>query len=273
MATEEILRKLAAESLRGEREVKSINQFYKTYSDMEEKDGYIAMGMRLQMMQEEGYRPVGFKLGGTSIAKSKQVLSSMSTGSFQAPRRPAFGFLMDYMQLGEDEDLQMDQLIHPKLEPELAFVLDRELKGPFVTVPEVMMATAYVAPAYEIIDSRFHDFKMGGKADVLIDNVSSARFKLGKVRKSPFDMDLAGIGIRVKFNDTYTGFGAGGAVLGHPARAVASLANTAYDELKISIPAGSIILTGAICVSRPLRKGDWVVSDYDGMGSLNLRAQ
>lgn len=90
-----------------------------------------------------------------------------------------------------------------------------------------MMATEYVTPAFEIIDSRFHDFKMGDKADILIDNVSSAKFKLGDVKKSPLELDLAGLGMRIKFNDTYTGFGTGGAVLGHPARAVASLANAA----------------------------------------------
>jgi 2-oxo-3-hexenedioate decarboxylase len=269
-ASVEILRELAETSLKGEREVHSIDQFYTTYSDMTQHDGYIGQKIRLDMMLAEGYKLVGAKMGGTSLAKARQVQTTLTAGAVIKAVRPSSGMLMDYMQLNEGEDLQIAQLIHPRIEAELAFVIGKELYGNHITVPDVMNATSYVVPAFELIDSRFHGFKMGGAADALIDNISSARFKLGKVRKDPFEVDMIGMGVRTKINGEFTGFGASGAVLGHPARAVASLVKTLYEEMNMGIPAGFIVLTGAITASQPIFRGDKVVSDYEGMGSIEL---
>ena len=270
---QELLTKLAEISLKGEREIKSIDQFFKTYPDLDTHDGYMGPKIRLGMMEKEGYRLVGFKLGGTSLAKLTQIKDSLTAGTFAPRKDPKCGMLMDYMQLPEWEPLRISELIHPKIESELAFVLNKELYGPNVTAPDVMMATAYVTPAFEIIDSRFHDFKMGGQADALIDNVSSARFKLGRVKKDPFEVDLVGMGVRTSINGTYTGFSAAGAVLGHPARAVAKLAKIMYEQLDLAIPAGSIILTGAICASQKIHAGDRIVADYDTLGSIDLSVE
>ncbi|WP_411675714.1 2-keto-4-pentenoate hydratase [Caproicibacter sp.] len=266
----ELLRALAEQSLRGEREARSIDQFYKTYPDMDLHDGYAGQKIRVKMMEAEGYQRVGAKLGGTSLAKSKQIATDLTAGKFVPRKAPKCGILMNYMRLGENEDLKLQELIHPKLEAELAFVLKKELYGPYITAPDVMMATAFVTPAFEIIDSRFHDFKMGGQSDALIDNLSSARFKLGSVCKDPFEVDMVGMGVRTSFNGSYTGYSATGAVMGHPARAVASLCKTLYEEMEMGLPEGAIILTGAICASHVLNLGDEVVSDFEGLGSLRL---
>lgn len=266
----ELLRSLAEQSLRGERGIRSIDQFYITHPEMDLHDGYAGQKLRLEMMESEGYQRVGAKLGGTSLAKSKQIATDLTAGKFVPRKAPKCGILMDYMRLEENEDLKLQELIHPKLEAELAFILKKELYGPHITAPDVMMATAYVTPAFEIIDSRFHDFKMGGQADALIDNLSSARFKLGTVCKDPFEVDLIGMGVRTSFNGSFTGYSATGAVMGHPARAVASLCKTLYEEMDIGLPEGSIILTGAICASHVLTLGDEVVSDFEGLGSLCL---
>jgi 2-oxo-3-hexenedioate decarboxylase len=267
---QELLTGLAGISLEGEKSRRSIDPFYKIYPDLDVHDGYAGQKIRFRMMQDEGHRLVGFKLGGTSLAKLNQIETSLTAGAFVRGAEPKCGLLMDYMRLKEWETLEFDQLIHPKLEAELAFVLDKELSGPNVLAADVMMATAYVTPAFEIIDSRFHDFKMGGKADALIDNLSSARFKLGKVKKNPFKVDLIGMGVRTSFNGTYTGFSAAGAVLGHPARAVAQLAKIMHKEMDMALPAGAIILTGAICTSQKISRGDKIVSDYDTLGSIDL---
>ena len=263
-----ILEELAHISLEGERGNYEIEPFYTKYPELDRNDGYQAQKLRLDMQLSEGQRRVGFKLGGTSLAKRKQVALELTSGAYIPPDAPTVGQLMDYMRLEEDAELVLSEYIHPKLEAELAFVLDRELFGPNVHAPDVMMATAYVTPAFEIIDSRFRDFKMGGKADAIIDNVSSRGFKLGPVRKSPFDVDMTGMGVRTSFNGAFTGYSAAGAVMGHPARAVASLCRTMYEQWNAGLPAGSIILTGAICPSHVLTRGDRVISDFEGLGSI-----
>lgn len=271
MAAElELLQKLARISLDAELGNYEIDQFYLQYPELDVHDGYRGLKLRKAMMEEAGQKWIGCKLGGTSLAKLKQVASELTSGQFFAAPRPTVGLLTDYMQLGENEDLVLDEYIHPKLEAELAFVLKRELYGPNVHAPDVIMATAYVTPAFEIIDSRFRNFKMGGKADAIIDNVSSRAFKLGRVRKDPREVDMIGMGVRTAFNGEFTGYSAAGAVMGHPARAVASLCKTLYEEWDIGLPAGSVILTGAICSSHVLSRGDRVVSDFEGMGSIWL---
>ena len=267
---QELLGHLAQISWDGEKKNQEITQFYLEHPDLDRHDGYQAQKMRVEQMESEGHRRVGFKLGGTSVAKLKQVASELTSGSYIAQAAPTVGCLFDYMQLADNEDLVLDQYIHPKLEAELAFVLEKELFGPYVHAPDVMMATAYVTPAFEIIDSRFKDFKMGGQADAIIDNVSSRGFKLGRVRKSPFQVDMIGMGVRTSFNGEFTGYSAAGAVMGHPARAVASLCKTLYEEYGTGLPAGSIILTGAICPSHALSRGDRVISDFEGLGSIWL---
>ena len=266
----ELLRHLAEISLEGERGNHEIMQFYLEHPELDIHDGYRGQALRLEMMKEEGHKWVGCKLGGTSLAKIKQVASELTSGEYVAPPAPTVGQLMDYMEIHDGEDLVLSEYIHPKLEAELAFVLGKELHGPNVQAPDVMMATAYVTPAFEIIDSRFKDFKMGGKADAIIDNLSSRAFKLGRVRKSPFEVDMIGMGVRTSFNGEFTGYSAAGAVMGHPARAVASLCKTLYEEMNTGLPAGSIILTGAICASHVLKKGDRVISDYEGLGSIQI---
>ena len=265
-----LLKELAARSLEGERKHQSIDQFYKTYPDLTVEDGYAGMKYRLQMAEKEGFNLCGFKMGGTTLSKQKEIETKLTSGEYIKSAEPKVGFLMDYMNIEDGAKLIISELIHPKIETELAFVMEKELYGPNVLAPDVMMATAYVTPAFEIIDSRFHDFKMGGKADALIDNVSSARFKLGRVRKSPFDVDMIGMGVSTRINGEFTGYSAAGAVMGHPARAIISLARTLYKELGMGIPAGSIILTGAICASHPVKKGDHVEADFAGLGTILL---
>ncbi len=269
-AEEKLLEQLARISWEGERGNHEIDPFYTGHPELDSHDGYQAQRLRAQMMLDEGHKLVGYKLGGTSLAKQKQISTELTSGAYVAQAAPTVGQLMDYMQLEENADLVLDEYIHPKLEAELAFVLGRDLIGPNVHAPDVMMATAYVTPAFEIIDSRFRGFKMGGKADAIIDNVSSRGFKLGRVRKDPFQVDMIGMGVRTSFNGEFTGYSAAGAVMGHPARAVASLCRTVYEEWGIGLPAGCVILTGAICSSHVLTRSDRVVSDFEGLGSIWL---
>lgn len=230
--------------------------------------------MRLERMEAMGHRLVGYKLGGTSLAKQKQLASTIYAkgGLDVSTTKIVYGRLMDYMALAPEEDLSFAQVLHPKVEPELAFIMGEDVSGPYVTAPDIMFATEYVAPAFEIIDSRFHNFKIGRRYDAIIDNTSSARFKLGHGRKRPRELDLVNMGMSLRVNGEYTGFGAGASVMGHPARAVAELACALAQE-GLGLKKGDIILSGAITPSTPVKVGDSLRADFGGLGYVELNIQ
>lgn len=198
-------------------------------------------------------------MGSTSLAKLAE---------FGVYSPPEYGRLFDYMLLKKDEPLQMDSLVHPKVEAELAFITKKKLCGPNVTSSEAMDATESVVAAIEIIDSRFHNFEFSDP-DGEADNLSAARFKLGEIEISPKKLDLVTLGVKMNINGQYTGFGAAGAVLGHPARSLAKLANLLYEN-EMELEAGQIVLTGAIISSKKLFKGDKVKATFEGLGDIGM---
>lgn len=221
----------------------------------------------MRIMEEKGYHVVGYKLGGTSLAKLSQMKSTIysSAASVTKPTQITYGRLMDYMRLRSGEDLKLSDHIHPKVEPELAFIMGEDLSSEFADAAAVMRATAEVAPAFEIIDSRFHDFKIGSRYDALIDNTSSSAFMLGEGRRRPGDLDLAAIGMKLQRNGEYIGFGAGASTMGHPARAVAALVRM-LPKLGGGLKTGDIVLSGAITASTPVKVGDCIRADFGGLG-------
>lgn len=269
-ATAELLKELAQISLTAEEQKKEIESFKIKYPDITSEEAYRAMGMRLDLAEKKGHRMIGAKLGNTSMAKIAQVRETMTLEGVKVNADPSYGFLFEYMPMKPEEVLNLNDLIHPKVETELAFVTNRELYGPDVYSVDVMNATEYVTPAFEIIDSRFKDFKVGGLTDAVIDNVSSARFKLGEVKADPRQIDLANLGVRTRINGQFVNFGASGAVMGHPARAVSALVRLMYQYLDMPLPAGSIVLSGAIIPSTFLHPGDMVESDFSEIGSIKL---
>jgi len=156
-----------------------------------------------------GARIVGLKAGLTSVAKMKQM--GVDT--------PVFGFLADYFAVPEGGECRLAELIHPKVEPEIAFVLKRPLRGPGCHVGAVLAATDFVMPAIEIIDSRYRDFRFDLKS-VVADNCSSSRFVVGARMTAVEGLDLRATGVVLERNGEAVAFGAGAAVVGHPAAAV-----------------------------------------------------
>ncbi|MPM77151.1 2-hydroxyhexa-2,4-dienoate hydratase [bioreactor metagenome] len=268
----EAISRMVESSMDGEYNHHSIDQFCKTYPDLTEAEAYEGQALRVKRMEEKGFRVVGYKLGGTSLAKQKQLQSTIyaKNGLAVKTTNVVYGRLMDYMMLSPDADLNFSEVLHPKVEPELAFIMKEDLCGKYITAPDVMNATEWVAPAFEIIDSRFHDFIIGSRYDAIVDNTSSARFKLGQGRKSPRELNLATIGMCLKHNGENIGFGAGAAVMGHPARAVADLVSALYKE-GMGLKAGDIILSGAITPSTPAKPGDEFRADFGGLGYVELK--
>lgn len=163
----------------------------------------------------------------------------------------------------------MDALIHPKVEPEIAFLLGEDLVGPGVMATHVLAATKAIFPALEVLDSRFQGFQFRA-ADVVADNASSARLTIGGRLIPPTAIDLRLVGAVYEKNGQVVATAAGAAVLGHPAAAVAWMANKLAD-LGGSLRAGEIILAGALVSAVDVTAGDWVRVSFDGLGSLTLR--
>jgi len=229
------------------------------HPDMDWDDAYAIQDVILQRKLARGARVVGLKAGLTSHAKMKQM----------GVTDPVFGFLVDEYTLAEGATVNTAELIHPKVEPEIAFVLKHPLKGPGCHIGAVLAATDFVLPGIEVIDSRYRDFKFDLKS-VVADNTSAARFVVGGQAVRPEQVDLRTVGVVLEKNGQPVALGAGAAVLGHPAAAIAMLANH-LGRRGQEIPAGSLILSGGVTEAVTVNAGDNVTLRVQGMGSVSLR--
>ncbi|CAE6910788.1 2-hydroxyhexa-2,4-dienoate hydratase [Paraburkholderia domus] len=229
------------------------------HPDMDWDDAYAIQDTIRRHRLARGARLVGYKAGLTSHAKMRQM--GVDT--------PVFGFLVDTYGLPDGGECKAAELIHPKVEPEIAFVMKFELKGPGCHIGAVLAATDFVIPGIEVIDSRYRDFKFDLKS-VVADNASAARFVVGGQPLAVAGIDLRTLGIVLEKNGQPVSFGAGAAVLGHPAAAVAMLANHLGARGE-SIPAGSLILSGGITEAVAVEAGDNVTLRVHGMGSTGMR--
>jgi 2-oxopent-4-enoate/cis-2-oxohex-4-enoate hydratase len=206
-----------------------------------------------------GERIVGKKIGVTSKAVQEMV----------GVDRPDFGQLTSGMAFEEGQDLPLGGLIQPKAEAEVAFVLKRDLKGPGITATDVIRATDYVVPCFEIVDSRITDWKIRIQ-DTVADNASCGVYLLGKARKKPTELDLNLAGMVLERNGELFSTAAGAAVQGGPVNAVVWLANT-LGELGIPFLAGEVILSGSQSVLLPAVAGDVLRCTVGGLGSCEVR--
>jgi len=182
---------------------------------------------------------------------------------------PCYGYLADYFAYGDGAEIKIDELIHPKVEAEIAFILKDDLQGPGCHIGDVLAATDFVMPAVEVIDSRYKDFKFDLKS-VIADNSSSSRYVTGGRMRDIKDLDLKTLGVVMEINGEVVQLGAGAAVLGHPATAIAMLANMLSERGEI-LKAGEYILSGAITAAVSVKKGDNVTVKFQDLGSLSFR--
>lgn len=229
------------------------------YPQMDWDDAYAIQNEIRRRKLARGQRIIGLKAGLTSHAKMKQM--GVTT--------PVFGFMADNYAVPEGGECKVSELIHPKVEPEIAFVTKRALTGPGCHIGAVLAATDFVLPGIEVIDSRYRDFKFDLKS-VVADNTSASRFVVGGRAVPVSEVDLRTTGIVLEKNGEPVAFGAGAAVLGHPAAAIAMLANHLGVRGE-EIPAGTLILSGGITEAVTVKAGDAVALKVQGMGSVGLR--
>lgn len=220
---------------------------------------YISLRM-LRRRETEGERVVGKKIGVTSAAVQDML----------GVHQPDFGFLTDVMRVdnGSTVSLAEHKLIQPRAEGEIAFVLKKDLRGPGVTEDDVLDATDYVSPCFEIVDSRITDWKIKIQ-DTVADNASCGVFVMGQARVDAHSLDLAAVQMNISKNGEPIANGQGSAVQGHPATAVAWLANT-LGQFDIPFLAGEVILSGSLAPLLPVTPGDEFHMTLDGIGSASI---
>ena len=258
LTQEQILQEARA-LYRAEKDKSVLRPFTEKYPKIAPEEAYQIQLAQIEMKKADGAKVVGKKIGLTSKAMQKMLNVD----------QPDYGHILDNMVLQDAAVFRIGELIQPKIEPEIAFILDRELKGPGVTSMAVLAATRFVVPALEIIDSRIEGWKIK-LCDTIADNASSARVVIGNSPKRIDEFDLKLVGMVLEKNGDIVQTGAGGAVLGHPAVAVAWLAN-AVGQFGVSLGAGEIIMPGALCAAADVNAGDLVQASFDGLGTVSVR--
>jgi len=257
--TKKQVNKLAEHLENAELQAYEVTKITDDYPDMSYEDAFDIQWEIRRRKEARGTKIVGMKMGLTSWAKMKQM----------GVENPCYGFLADYFSVPDGGEIKIDELIHPKIEAELAFVTKKALKGPGIHIADVLAATDFVMPAVEVIDSRYKDFKFDLKS-VIADNSSSTRFVTGGQMKPTSRLDLKNLGVVMEVNGIVVEVGAGAAVLGHPAASVAMLANM-LGERGEELPAGSFVMIGAITAAVPVKKGDNFTVRYQDLGTLSGR--
>jgi len=206
---------------------------------------------------------------GETIVGKKIGATSKPVQDFLGVYQPDFGMLTSGMVFADGDTLDLGQMIQPKAEAELAFVLKHDLKGPGITAMDVIRATDYVVPCFEVVDSRIRDWQIKIQ-DTVADNASCGVFVLGTTQGDPRRRDITLAGMVLEKNGEVFSTGVGAAVQGSPANAVAWLANT-LGELGIPFKAGEVILSGSQSALVPVADGDELVCRVGGLGSCRVK--
>jgi 2-keto-4-pentenoate hydratase len=227
-----------------------------TYDGLTLDDAYAIQQAQVRSRVARGASIVGFKVGLTSEPMRQQF----------GVHEPDFGHLLSDMAHAADAPITASQFLQPRAEPEIALVLGQPLRGPGLSVSDIVAATAYALPAIEIIDSRIANWRIS-LLDTVADNASSGGFVLGQT-PTPLDrLDLSLTGCVFRRNGRIVATGAGAAVLGSPLHAAAWLANELTSR-GAELEAGHAILTGSVTAAVPVTVGDAVTATFDRLGAV-----
>ena len=224
------------------------------------------------LLPEEAYaiqaRNVERRVAAGRVIRGRKVgLASQPMQELLGISEPISGALLDDMFVEESEEIGYDQLIQPRAEAEIAFLMGRDLAGPGVGTAQALAAIDGVLAAIEVNDSRIADWRLQ-LADSVADNASSARLVLGGRMIPVTGLDLRLTGMLFYRNGVPVGSGAGAAALGHPARCVAWLANKLETEGS-GLRQGDVVLSGALDRMVPVRPGDVFRAEFAHLGAVS----
>lgn len=243
--------------LYAERDAHEVIKITNEYPDLSIGQAYeIQKGLLEKRLKENNTEKVGVKLGLTSKAKQEMM----------GVNEPIYGDLHADMEARVDQPISCADLIHPKIEPEIAFFIEEDIVGSNITESDILKATKYIAPALEIIDSRYKDFKFT-LVDVVADNCSSSKFLVGEKTLLTEDIDLGNIQMSMSKNQKTVQTGVSSAVLGHPLKAMAWAANMLIENGG-NFKKGDIVLSGAITEAVAIEPEDTISAEFDYIGTI-----
>ncbi len=251
------LNDLAAEIHYHQRNAIEMDKISTRYPIMTMDDSYKIQKVNTEKELQEGNQFVGWKMGLTSIAKQ------LSVGIDQ----PIYGRLLKSMEISNMK-LSLEGLIHPRVEPEFAFIINKKLEGNNLSEEDVWRATEGIMTAIEIIDSRYKDFSFN-LIDVIADNASSAKYLLSEQIYLPNKFQLEHEKVYMKLNGKVVQEGKGSAVMGNPVRSVVELVKMLHSN-GLCIEAGMIVLSGGITEAIHVISGDSVEVEFTSFGNINL---
>ncbi len=257
MLTQSQIDEIAQRLLEAEEARRQIDQIVNSYPDISPDEAYAIQMALVPRRLSSGRALVGKKVALTNPAV-QQVLGV---------HEPVFGHLMSDMFVREGEPINCSNLTQPKIEPEIAFVMKRDLVGPGVTAAQVLAATAGVMPAFEIPAARIRDWKFALQ-DISADNAFAARVVLGGTLTPIKGLDLRLLGVILERNGRLVSTGAGAAVMGNPVDVVAWLANR-LGQHGSGIKAGDVVLPGALVVAPDVHPGEYYKATFDRLGSVS----
>ena len=259
MTSDSLHQQLADELWEADRTAKPISPLTERYPDLVVEDAYAIQTINIDRRLAAGEQAIGRKVGLTS-APMQQLLGV---------NEPDFGVLTDEMFVEDGDLIDLGRLNQPRVEAELAFLMETDLAGPGVTTARALRAIAGALPAVEIVDSRVADWKIK-LVDTVADNASSGLLVVGGRMRKVEDLDLRLLGVVVARHGEVIDTGAGAAALGNPARCVAWLANK-LGSLGAGLKAGDIVLPGAVHKMVPVAPGDVFRADFAHLGGVTVR--
>lgn len=206
---------------------------------------------------------------GAQMCGRKVGLTAATMQQLLGVNQPDFGILCSDMFVEDGDEVPLADMIQPRVEAEMAFVLDSDLAGPGVTTANALAAIAGVLPAIEIVDSRVADWQIKF-IDTVADNASSGKLVLGGRLRKVTDLDLRLVGMALSRNGAVIDTGAGAAALGNPARCVSWLANT-LAAFGIGLRAGDVILPGAVHRMVAVAPRDVFRAEFAHLGAVTVR--
>jgi len=240
------------------RHAKAIPQLTLELPKLTVEDGYEIQALSVARRVDRGESRVGIKMGLTSRAKMQQV----------GVDEVVWGRLTDAMMLEEGGSLSLKRYVHPRIEPEIAFLIGSKLEG-HVSGLEAMAAVDGVAPAMEVIDSRYRDFKFS-LPDVVADNSSSSGLVIGAWR--PPESDISNLGMVLGVNGRTVQVGSSAAILGNPVRSLVAAARMA-SQAGESLEPGDIVMAGAATAAHPLSAGETICAEVEDLGSVAISVE
>jgi 2-oxo-hept-3-ene-1,7-dioate hydratase len=255
-------REIAEELYRAEISRNPVPLISERYPTMTLEDAYLVQAVGMQMRIADGRSVIGHKVGLTSRTMQRAL----------SIEQPDFGVLYDDM-LFENCSVPVNRFIRPRVEIELAFILGTDLAGPNCDMDEVLAATAEIRPCFEILDSRVEmmSARSGRRrtiVDTVADNAADAGLVLGGPALKIGAVDLQWVAAMCFQNGKVEDSGVSGSVLGHPARAVAWLANNLH-RYGVSLRAGEIVLSGSFIDPLNASRGDAFEAVFHDHGDVS----